>query len=690
MDPTLSEQTRQGKPVPEMVVPEIETDSKTAISSASPTSKPQVQLAVDELGKGDDGNAPPDGEISPIRDPMAAKVFRGVLEDSFLEYWWAEILASLIMLLALMAIILILALHQGHTLPSWPFTITLNSLISIMVVILKATMLAILASGLGQLKWLWFEKPRPLSHYGVYDKAAQGPRFASQLLWVLRGKQLIACAGLAVIILAVALDPFSQQVIQFYVTYTPSPKSNATLPRTTVYSISGVHIGAALAPLDTPMEGAIMAGFYTPGSDAYTVEVSNCLTGNCSFPVQYRTIGMCHGCYEVTEFVTGHCSYSSPDANGSATASLQDGCTYALPSNTSITQSGYSDPQWLAGVSGPPGSIIPPAPEGNIWQWETIFTTQDINTTCANTACPNSTCTGAACGAAAMECYFQPCINTYNATVAKGTFNEYLIASEPIPYTYNSSAYQSACWTNLRKDCLNAHDWKILNSQGINATTYANAEYIPYCNSDISILSNEGFSNDCVYEFFEESYFPFLQFFTGFMVGNVSGQQQNGVTGPPDLNFLYNYGAITVDTVNATFASMASTMSARMRVSGNTTYSAPAQGEILETLTLIRVAWAWLALPVALVALTLIFMVAVIIQTFINGRRPIGKTFSLGLLLTGVAGTVGDEFADLKYLHEAITDLSGVKDAHAPIVKAATEAKIQIKGEGSVKKLIKV
>ncbi|CAM6002614.1 unnamed protein product [Sphagnum balticum] len=636
MDPHLSEQNHQGKPVPGMVVSEIETDSTTAISSASPTSKTQVQLAVDELEKGDDGNSPPDGEISPIRDPMAAKVFRGILEDSFLEYWWAEILAGLIMLLALMAIILILALHQGHTLPSWPFTITLNSLVSIMVVILKATMLAILAS-------------------------------------------------------AVALDPFSQQVIQFYVTYTPSPKSNATLPRTTVYDTFGVHIGAALAPLDHPMEGAIMAGFYTPGSDAYTVEVSNCLTGNCSFPVQYRTIGMCHGCYEVTEFVTGHCSYSSPDANGSATTSLQDGCTYSLPSNTSISQSGYSDPQWLAGVSGPPSSIIPSAPEGNIWQWETIFTTKDINTTCANTACPNSTCTGAACGAAAMECYFQPCINTYNATVAKGTFNEYLIASEPIPYTYNSSStYQSACWTNLRKDCLNPHDWEILNSQGINATTYANAEYIPYCNSDIGTLNNEGFSSECVYEFYEESYFPFLQFFKGFMVGNVSGQQQNGVTGPPDLNFLYNYGAITVDTVNATFASMASTMSARMRVAGNATYSAPAQGEILETLTLIRVAWAWLALPVALVALTLIFMVAVIIQTFINGRRPIGKTFSLGLLLTGVAGTVGDEFADLKYLHEAITDLSGVKDAHAPIVKAATEAKIQIKGEGSVKKLIKV
>ena len=148
MDVHSSEQIHQGKPVPEIVVPQVEhsLDSTTAISNAF-TGKPQVRLAVDELEKEDDGNTPPDGEISPIRDPLAAKVFRGPLQDSFLEYWWAEILASLIMLLALMAIILILALHQNHTLPSWPFTITLNSLISIMVVVLKATMLAILASG---------------------------------------------------------------------------------------------------------------------------------------------------------------------------------------------------------------------------------------------------------------------------------------------------------------------------------------------------------------------------------------------------------------------------------------------------------------------------------------------------------------------------------------------------------------
>ena len=489
-----------------------------------------------------------------------------------------------------------------------------------------------------------------------------------------------------VIILAVALDPFSQQVIQYYVTYKPTPKNNATLPRTTVYDVWGYHIGAASAPLDHDMEGAIMAGFYTPNSDSYTIEVNNCLTGNCSFPVPYRTLEMCHVCYEVTEFVTGKCSYSPANASGSNETSLQDGCTYALPSNTSIAQSEYSSFQWMTGNANPPASVIPSAPAGSIWQWETIFTTQQGNTTCMSTTagCPNSTCNGAACGAVAMECYFQPCINTYNATVAKGSMSEELLASEPLLYTYEN---QTECWTSLRKDCLNQHDWTILNSLGINDTTYANAEYIPYCDPEWNIT---GLSNECVYQFLEASFFPFLTFFGTFMNGTMAGEQPNAVTGPADLTFLYNYGAMTVASVNATFASVAKTISARMRVAGDSSYSAPAQGEILQTLTLIRVAWAWLALPVALVALTLVFMVAVIVQTFVNGRRPIGKTFSLGLLLTGVAGTVSDQFADLKYLHEAAVDLGGVKDAQSPAVKAAAETKIQIQGEGTVKKLIKV
>jgi hypothetical protein len=76
------------------------------------------------------------------------------LTDSFVGYWWKGILACAIMVASLMAIILMLGLHQNRPLPSWPFTITLNSLVSIMVVILKSSMLAIIALGMSEGSYL--------------------------------------------------------------------------------------------------------------------------------------------------------------------------------------------------------------------------------------------------------------------------------------------------------------------------------------------------------------------------------------------------------------------------------------------------------------------------------------------------------------------------------------------------------
>ena len=109
-------------------------------------------------------------------------------KHSFFFYWWQEICATIIMLIALAGIILVLGLHNGKPLPKWPYSITPNSLISTLVTVMKAMMLAVLASGLSQTKWLWFKEARPLEHYSIYDKASQGPKMASQLLWVLGGR----------------------------------------------------------------------------------------------------------------------------------------------------------------------------------------------------------------------------------------------------------------------------------------------------------------------------------------------------------------------------------------------------------------------------------------------------------------------------------------------------------------------
>jgi hypothetical protein len=71
----------------------------------------------------------------------------GTSQLGFLKLWWIEIIASVLVLLAIMAIVLTLAIHQNQPLPNWPFGISVNSLVSIFVVILKSGMLLILGEG---------------------------------------------------------------------------------------------------------------------------------------------------------------------------------------------------------------------------------------------------------------------------------------------------------------------------------------------------------------------------------------------------------------------------------------------------------------------------------------------------------------------------------------------------------------
>jgi hypothetical protein len=65
----------------------------------------------------------------------------------FLKPWWTEITACVLVLLAITAIVLTLAIHQNQPLPNWPFGISVNSLVSVFVVILKGGMLLILSEG---------------------------------------------------------------------------------------------------------------------------------------------------------------------------------------------------------------------------------------------------------------------------------------------------------------------------------------------------------------------------------------------------------------------------------------------------------------------------------------------------------------------------------------------------------------
>lgn len=67
---------------------------------------------------------------------------------------------------------------------------------------------------LSQLKWLWFTRKRPLAEFAVFDNASRGGLDSLKLLIMCRGLHL-ASLGAALIFVALAFGPFTQQVLTY-------------------------------------------------------------------------------------------------------------------------------------------------------------------------------------------------------------------------------------------------------------------------------------------------------------------------------------------------------------------------------------------------------------------------------------------------------------------------------------------
>lgn len=126
-----------------------------------------------------------------VRRPFWRSVVPGLLKRILTYAWAIEIASILIAILALSAIYITLVIHSDRPLPRWPGLISINSLIAIFTVILKAALimpvaegmafnvhsscLLIFRIGIGQLKWHWFHEPRSLIDLNRVDAASRGP-----------------------------------------------------------------------------------------------------------------------------------------------------------------------------------------------------------------------------------------------------------------------------------------------------------------------------------------------------------------------------------------------------------------------------------------------------------------------------------------------------------------------------------
>jgi len=107
--------------------------------------------------------------------------------DRLRRFWIKEILLCGVGLGCGAIILIVLARYDGKISPQWPLGITLNTFLAFFATIAKAAFLIPVTSGLGQLRWMWFKRPRRADDFELFEGATRGEFGSIWLLVSLKG-----------------------------------------------------------------------------------------------------------------------------------------------------------------------------------------------------------------------------------------------------------------------------------------------------------------------------------------------------------------------------------------------------------------------------------------------------------------------------------------------------------------------
>ncbi|KIW26377.1 uncharacterized protein PV07_09477 [Cladophialophora immunda] len=545
------------------------------------------------------------GRNGPQQNPVWKRKLRGTFRE-----WWQEIIALHVCLLALCAIVLVLYPNQDKPLPKIPFKISINTLLSILSSVIKAAITFVLASGLGQSKWSWLSSDQPLMHLAKYDAASRGALGSLTLLKTTSFRHLLASLGAVIMILVLAVDPVTQDIIHFVDCSTSVQGAVATIPRTNYFDWGPLQ--TPLIPLSDSVpvgiQSAINSGFFAPG-----VEVDfTCSTGNCSFPTEYSTLGYCSKCQDISDQI----KVVDDNAHGSILSSLPSGLTVNFTSGDNVTLSKMWTFEDSSGYH--IQTLVGSYPLAGL-----EYTGDPLS----SPACQNaSEKAKASCGGRlAVSCTMYQCVQSFNAVISAGRLSEVPtdVTGPSLNWTQDSYFDTSSI---LDTKCLSQNESRQLAALGYridpasrwlpyDMTFNPDMDYIQYSTFPESLLGH-----NCLYIFtlgFPTGLQKYLsKFFSGTLTGELNGDGNLvGFDGPQVLQAVYNFGDMTVDSVDSMFQNAAKSLTTYIRQNGASANSAPVTGQVLHYATCLGVKWPLLSFPAALVVLTLAFFIAVLVTT---------------------------------------------------------------------------
>jgi hypothetical protein len=289
------------------------------------------------------------------------RLWRYSTSKNVLKRWLLEIISWSLSAACMAGIIVVLVVYKDKNIPNWPLGLTLNAYISVLSKISTAALLLPVSEALGQLKWSWFnkDKSKKLWDFEIFDNASRGPWGSMHLLVLTKGRTL-AALGAVVTIFALATDQFFQQVVEYPQHWHVQP-GTGTVPRATGYvPISpGLefrrNLGNVLV-LDQNILGVAKSYFFGNGTapipfgKGIRAEVPlSCPNSNCTWP-SYETLGICSSCVDVADLLEFKCINTTidwvqvPDQNPKTDENAFPGgmsCGWWLKADDHLLMTGY-------------------------------------------------------------------------------------------------------------------------------------------------------------------------------------------------------------------------------------------------------------------------------------------------------------------------------------------------------------
>ncbi|KAJ9608361.1 hypothetical protein H2200_007349 [Cladophialophora chaetospira] len=593
--------------------------------------------------------------------------------------WVLEAAALILAIAALVTIIILLSIYNGHSQFHW-HGVTLNTIVAILAAVVRVGFVLPVGESLAQWKWLEFSrKPRPLSDFDTIDDASRGSRGSLLLLWKTKGLYRSSTSLQANNNTnAAARIPYAQKWNGGSENSLSGPEPQSSNPNGNNLTILITDYGSvSQIALDASGQLAVQSGLITSAQGIAQRFPTTCPSGNCTWP-SYLSLAICSACADVSDEISHRSKQDAPMGwffpswagfkTGYASAPAENLTSYYLPNGLNIDN---KIPAYKTQGYGYSTNPVMMTSQGNFSPSKSLtfkkYTTLLYSSTfmhVANSSFPfQGTWQSGEPEIHATECGIYLCIKKYTSVVENGVLNE---SSSVVTSTRGNASFEP-----IFTDEQDSVEYGEGISPNVDAL-YSPNTYFPRSDLQIVVPPGTNSANDLkfvnitqsaidalslyVSSIFESSTFTNLtiqiadsnctsdgatvpcgrlRHITGMVVGNDSLSSSSILPTefePPILSGLWQ-----ASSLRQRFENLAMSISNEMRQDAE--LQPTVAGSLGQSLTILKVRWEWITLPIFLIVVSIIFFLGSIWETKHLGI-PIWKSSVLPVLCHGLEDPV--------------------------------------------------